>query len=168
MSSPSGITMPDFDLINSAACIVKVGSTVFGQVRQITPRATTETEKVARVGDTAKSTVYKGVESSLALEVFAQKTLAEVALLLGVERPTPGGWTGTEVIKLDPTIAPFDVTIEVYDAATGSGDTLQGVLTVKNFKPTTWEFPIGADSNLVHTLDGECDSFEYVPEDESP
>lgn len=160
MSNPTGITMAALQLLNSSACVLKKGSTVLGQTQGVTPRATIPTEKVGRIGDTAKSTSYKPGEFSVQIRMWSDYTFNDLAEMLGVTTPVDS----ESIIKLDPTIAAFDLTLEIYDGATGVADELKGTLTITNFKPTTWELPIDPDANPVHTLDGECDEWHLVPE----
>lgn len=165
MSNPAGVTMPALDLLESSVAVLRKSSTVLGQVVRVQPQSQIPTRKVARLGDTNKYTSYQPAEHSLQLEIYGQKTVKEMALLLGgTAMPGSGGWVGTEVLRLNPTVAKFDLLLDVYDAATGTGDDLQGTWTFKNFKPTTLNPNYQSDSSLTFTINGECDDIYYEPE----
>lgn len=161
MASPSPVTMPAFDLINSAECVARVSTTVLGQVAGLTPRATVPVEKIPRVGDNAKKTVYKPGEFSLDLRLYAPHDMIEVALILGITQ-TGGEWLGTEVIQLNSAQAAFDLLVDLYDGVSAS-DSLLGTFTFDNFKPTNFELPLEGDANPIATLSGECDVWSYTP-----
>lgn len=163
MANPSGVTMPAFEVLEGQVFILKKGSTVFGQVISINPQSQTPTKKIARLGDTNKSTSYSPTEHSLKLEIYAEKDPNEMGALLGVAKPGSGGWVGTEQIRLNATIAAYDLTIDVYNAATGSGDVKQGTWTIDNFKPANFNIQIQAENAAQVSLDGECDDIYYVP-----
>lgn len=165
MSNPSGVTMPTFEIVPSAQYVARKGaSDVLGQVASINMTSNVPVEKVARVGDTSKSTSYKPAEHNGSIELYTEEDPDELAALLGVTKPASGGWAGTEVIRLNPTIAAFDVFVDVYDGATGVSDTKVGQWTIDNFKPTSMNLTVGADSNVTITVNFECDDIFNEPE----
>ena len=165
MASPSPITMPTFEVTQSSVYVVKKGSLVLGQVASANPQSNVPSRKLARLGDTNKHTTYQPAEHSMQLQMYSEFDPDQLAEILGgTIKPSTGGWAGTETLRLNPSIAAFDLTIDVYDAATGVSDTLQGAWTIDNFKPTTLNIPMGADSEITYTLNGECDDIYFSPD----
>src|SRR5262249_11823436 len=134
----------------------------FGQVAKIELDATVPTKKVARVGDTSKKTSYQPTEATGSFDLYSEYDPDETALLLGVAKPGSGGWVGTEVIQLVPSIAAYDIVIEVYTDNSSSA-TKVGAYTITNFKPTGWKLPIGADSDITGAFTFSCDYWAYTP-----
>ncbi len=165
MSSPSGVTMPAIEILESSVYVLKKGTQVLGQVVSVQPQSQIQSRKLARIGDTNKTTSYSPAEHSFNVEVYAEKDPNEMAALLGgTQKPVSGGWVGTEQLRLNPTVAKFDMTMEVYGSATGSNDELQGTWHIKGFKPTTLNPSVQADANVTIQINGECDDIYYQPE----
>lgn len=173
MSSPYGITMPTFEVTQSSVYVVKkyvdggANDIVLGQVANANPQSNVPSRKLARLGDTNKHTTYQPAEHSMQLQMYSEFDPDQLAAVLGgTTKPVSGGWSGYEQLRLNPSVTAFDLVIEVYLSATGiSGtDVLQGQWTIDNFKPTTLNIPIGADSEVTYTLNGECDDIWYTPE----
>lgn len=166
MANPFGVTMQAFEIVESAQAVVRKGaSDVLGQVASISLNSNVPTRKVARVGDTSKSTSYQPTEHSGSIVIYTELDPDEFGALFGVTKPASGGWAGTEVIRLNPTIAAFDVFIDIYDAATGvSGDDKVGIWTLDNFKPTSLQVQIESDTTMQITVNFECDDIFYEPE----
>lgn len=163
MASPT--TVPAFQLQEGQVYVVKKSTSVIGQVVRINPQSQVQTRKVARLGDTTKKTSYQPTEHTVSLELYTEYDPAQLALLLGgTAKPGSGGWVGTEKLFLNPTIAAYNLLIEVYDAATDGADNLQGIWTLENFKPTSLNVNIQADNPSTITMNGEMDDLYYEPE----
>jgi hypothetical protein len=165
MASPTGVTMPAFEVAEGQVFVLKKGTQVIGQVSRINPRSQTPSRKIARIGDTTKKTSLSPTESNVSMELYHEMDPNDLGALLGVPKPGSGGWVGTEEIRLNNTVAPYDLTIEVYDGAVGTGDVLQGKWTLDNFRPASMNVNIQADAAATVTVDGEVDDIYYTPED---
>lgn len=163
MASPSGVTMPAFEVLEGFLYVLKKDTTVLGQCLRIQAQSQIPSRKVARIGDTTKKVTRQPTEHTANLEIYAEKDPDNLGKLLGVSKPVSGGWAGTEKLTLNPSITPADLTIEVYNAATGTGDTKVGSWTLKNFVPTSLTIPVQADSVVTHQMNGECDDIYYSP-----
>lgn len=164
MASPSGVTMPTVEILEGSVYVLLKGTAVLGQVISVQPQSQVQSRKLARIGDTNKTTSYSPAEHSFNVEVYAERDPNEMAALLGgTAKPVSGGWVGTEQLRLNPTVAKFDLKIDVYNAATGSGDTKQGTWHIVGFKPTTLNPTIQADAVVTIQINGECDDIYYQP-----
>lgn len=162
MASPT--TVPAFQLQEGQVYVVKKSTNVIGQVVRINPQSQVQTRKVARLGDTTKKTSYQPTEHTVSMELYTEYDPAQLAHLLGgTAKPGSGGWVGTEKLFLNPTITAYDLTIEVYDAATDGADNLVGAWTLDNFKPTSLNVNIQADNPSTITMNGEMDDLWYIP-----
>lgn len=155
--------MPNFEVLEGFLYVLKKGTTVIGQCSRVQANSQIPSRKVPRIGDTSKKIVRQPTEHTCNLEIYAERDPDQMGNLLGVTKPTSGGWVGTEKLTLNPSISPYDLLVEVYDAATGTGDTLVGKWTMKNFVPTSLSLPIQADSVVTHAINGECDDIYYTP-----
>lgn len=164
MTNPAGVTMPPFEVLEGQVYIVLKGTAVFGQVISINPQSQISTKKVARLGDTNKSTSYQPAEHSFSMEVYSEKDPNELAMLLGgTAKPSSGGWVGTEQLRLNATVAAYDLKIDVYNAATGSGDAKQGTWFLIGCKPASMNIQIQAENPGTVSINGECNDLYYTP-----
>lgn len=163
MANPSPVTMPAFEVVEGFLYVLKLGTTVLGQCSKIQAQSQIPTRKMPRLGDTTKKVVRSPVESSINLTIYAEKDPDQLGKILGVSKPGTGGWLANTKLELNPSIAPYDLTIEVYATATGTSDTLAGIWTAKNFTPTSLNLPIQSDSVVEHQINGECDNLYYIP-----
>ena len=165
MASPYGVTMPTFEVTESQVYVIKKSTTVLGQVVSIGPQSNIPTRKLPRIGDTNKKTSYGTVEHSVSMEIYSEFDPNEMAAILGVDKPATGGWVGNEQIRLNPSITAYDLTVEVYTAATGEAtDELAGSWTLKEFKPTQLGIRVQADNAVTFTVNGECNDIYYTPD----
>lgn len=163
MASPAGVTMPDFEVLEGFLYVLKKGTAVIGQALRVQAQSQIPSRKVARLGDTSKKTTRAPTEHTANLEIYAEADVDQLGKILGVTKPASGGWVGTEKISLNPSIAAADYTLEVYNAATGTGDTKMGTWTLKNFVPTSLTVAPQADAVVTHQINGECDDIYYTP-----
>jgi hypothetical protein len=165
MAHPADLTMSDLTLINSSAIVLRVNeeTTVLGQVSEVTIRGNVPNEKVARIGDTSKVTIYKPAEFSVDVKLFADSGYLELAQV--INGANPGTWDGNTNIELTPTSTAFDIFLDIYTSATGSviDDTITATITVVNFKPASMELPISGDANAIWTINGQCDRWYVTP-----
>lgn len=163
MASPSPVTMPAFEVVEGQVYVVKKSTKVLGQMSSITLNSQTSTKKLARLGDTGKSTSYSPAEYTANLEMYSEFDPDQLGVMLGVTKPVSGGWVGTEVLRLNATTAAYDLTVEVYGSATGTSDVIKGIWTLTNFKISSMNVPITADNASTITLQGDCDDIKYIP-----
>jgi hypothetical protein len=171
MASPYTISMPTFEITQSSVYVVKKyvdggsGDIVLGQVANANPQSNIPSRKLARLGDTNKHTTYQPAEHSMQLQMYSEFDPDQLAAVLGgTTKPISGGWASGTNLRLNPSVTAYDLVIEVYKSATGtSADVFQGEWIIDNFKPTTLNVPIGADSEVTYTLNGECDDIYYMP-----
>ncbi len=163
MASPT--TLPTLQVQEGQLYVLRKGvSTIIGQAVRVQPQSNVPTRKIPRLGDTNKATSYQPAEHSVSIEIYAERDPAQMAQLLGGStKPVSGGWAGTEELRLNPTVAAFDLFVDVYETATGSGDVLAGTWTLDNFKPSSLSVPVQADNVVTHTINGEIDDLYYTP-----
>jgi len=163
MASPA--TLPTFDFTQGEVYVIRKGTDVIGQAFSINISSNLPTRKIARLGDTDKSTTYAPAEHSANLTVYSEKDPSQLAMILGgTEKPATGGWAGTETLLLSPSATAYELSVDVYDAATTGTDTLQGTWTMTGFKPASLSVPIQADGVVTLTINGECNAVTYAPE----
>jgi hypothetical protein len=163
MSNPSGVTMATFEYVESSQYVILKGSVVLGQVQSASINSQINTRKIARIGDSSKSTAYDPVEHTGSFGVYSELDPDDLGRILGVTKPGSGGWAGTEVLKLDNTIAAADYYLDVYDGATGTGDVKVGRWTLDNLKPSTLQMQVQAGNDTVLTINFSCDAITYTP-----
>lgn len=163
MASPA--TLPTLDYLQGYVYVIRKGTNILGQMASINLQSNVPTQKIARIGDTDKSTTYAPAEHTVNLTMYSEKTAEQLALVLGgTAMPGTGGWVGTETLFLSPSATAYDLELDVYDAATSGTDTLQGTWTMSNFKPSSLSVPVQADGVVTLTINGECSSIVYAPE----
>ena len=136
-----------------------------GQVVNFAPRATSGQSRVPRVGDSTKKVVSDVVENQLSIELYTQKSLKEVALLMGTTIPGAGAgpWDGTTTIVLNPDVTPFTMYVDVYDGPEESTNTIVQTWTMANFKPSSLNLQVSADSPaLTCSIEGSFDTFSIL------
>ena len=164
MASPSPVTMPAFQVTEGQVFILRKASTVLGQVSRVNPRSNTPSRKIARLGDTNKSTSLAPTEHTISVEIYHETDPSELAAILGgTAKPGSGGWVGTEQLFLNATVTPFDLSVDVYDGATGTSDSLVGTWEIADFRPASMNVNIQADSAATITIDGEPASIIFEP-----
>ena len=162
MASPT--TLPTLEYLEGQVAVLLKGSTVLGQVVSVSPQSQSATRKLARLGDTDKVTSYGPAEHSLSIELYAERDPDQLAALLGGStKPGSGGWVGTEILHLNPTITAYNLTLDIYDAATSGTDNKIGSWTFAGFKPSSLSAPFSADNVANVTMNGECSSISYTP-----
>lgn len=165
MASPSPVTMPAIQLVEGSVFILKKATTVIGQAINVRPKSSVPTKKVARIGDTNKNVSYQPTEHSVDIEIYTEFDPSQLAALLGgTAKPGSGGWAGTEQLRLNPSVAAFDLTLEVYKTALGTSDSLAGIWTMDNFKPTSLDLNVQSENSSTITINGECADIFYEPE----
>ena len=164
MASPSPVTMPTLELVEGSVYVLKKATKVIGQAISVRPKASVPSKKVARIGDTNKKVSYQPAEHSVSIELFTEFDPDQLAALMGgTQKPASGGWAGTEKILLNPTIVAFDLILETYLTASGVSDVIQGIWTMKNFKPTSLDLNVQSESSSTITVSGEMDDLYYIP-----
>lgn len=163
MSAPKTNTMPTFQLQEGQVAILMKGTRVFGQVIGLNPQSKTPTKKIARIGDTNKSTSFQPTEHTMQMELYVPGNFTEIADLLGFTIPSTT-WAGTETISLNATISTYTLLIKVYDANTGTNsDVLQGTWNITGFKPSSLNITFSAEDATKATLQGEPGAIYYTP-----
>lgn len=158
--------MPTFDTTNARSYILRKGSTVLGQVSNFSPRTSSGQSRVPRVGDSTKKIISDVVENQLSIELYTQKSMHEVALLMGTTVPTGGAgpWDGTTTISLNPDMTPFTMYVDVYNGPDEPTNSLVGTWTMTNFKPSSLNLQVSADSPaLTCSIEGSFDVFTITP-----
>lgn len=166
MASPSPVTMPSLVIQESSTYVVRKGaSIVLGQAARISLQSNVPTRKLPRLGDTNKKTSYGVAEHSIQLEIYAEQDPIQLAQVLGgTTKPVSGGWAGTEELRINPTVAPYTLYVDVYDGATGTADDLVGTWTLTDFKPSSLSAGIQGDSPVSYQINGEVSDIFFSPE----
>ena len=136
-----------------------------GQVVNFAPRSTSGQSRVPRVGDSNKKIISDVVENQLSIELYTQKSLKEVALLMGTTIPNAGAgpWNGSTTIELNPDVAAFTMYVDVYDGPEESTNTVVQTWTMTNFKPSSLGLQVSADSPaLTCSIEGSFESFSIL------
>ena len=163
MATPT--TMPALTYTEGQVYVLRKGTDVIGQALSVQLQSNIPTRKLARIGDTNKSTSYAPAEHTANIQMYSEFDPDQLAKMLGgTQKPTTGGWVGTETLYLNPSVAAYDLFVDVYDAATDGSDVLQGTWTISSFKPSSLSVPIQADNAIILTLNGECTALTYSPE----
>lgn len=154
MSTPA--TTPTLEIQEGFLYLVRKGTDVLGQMLSVEMSVQTPTRKLPRLGDTQKIISYGASEFSFRCELYTEKDPDQLAkLLAGTQKPTTGGWEGTETLKINSAVAPYDLLIDVYGTNTGTSDAKVGTWTVKNFKPTQLQIRIQSENASTISMTGE-------------
>lgn len=157
MASPSPVTMPSFEVVNAAQCVLKQASTVLGQATDVKFDQKVETKKVFRIGDSSAKTTRKPTAYTGSFSLFLKTVPDDLALILNGS----SGATATGVF-LDSSLAAATYTVEVYDGAGGVSDILMGIFTITNMTVNSASLPIGADADVKSEIQFDADSIVYV------
>lgn len=114
------------------------------QLAEISPESTAEEKSYRRVGDKYAKKIGGTIENSVALRVYWEDNIAEVAAALG--QPRSGSWAGTETIDLDPSIL-VDVMIIGYDLLDEATAAAKHVEYINAIRPTALRAGISADGD---------------------
>ncbi len=143
----------------------RVGETTWKMLHQgrvVSPNQTTDTQEYSRIGDKDKLRIAQSITTEVQLNLYVEDTWEEVARFLGVNRPA-GGWTGNEVIQLDPTIK-SDIMIENYDGVTASANLLSREY-IYEFSPQTLAINLDAEGDArIADISGAAKSYYIIPE----
>ncbi|HEY65541.1 MAG TPA: hypothetical protein G4O02_13325 [Caldilineae bacterium] len=136
--------------------------TLLEQGRVLSPSQDSDTQEYNRIGDQNKLRVVQSVMTDVTLRMYVEDNWEEVARILGVVRP-PGGWTGNEVIQLDPTVV-GDLKIENYDGVTTSAN-LVATEYINEFSPQTLSVELDAEGDVrIADLSGSAAAYYIIPE----
>ena len=135
--------------------------TLINQGRVVTPNQTTDTQEYKRIGDKNSKKVPGTVGTEVTLNLYIEDDIGELGRLLG--QPMPGGgWVGTEVIQLDPSVK-ADLKVENYDGAT-TGAALLWTEYINEFQPGTLNPNLDAEGDVrIAELSGTADSYYIMP-----
>jgi len=136
--------------------------TLIDQGKVSTPSSKADEKTYNRIGDENQVKVAGQITTDVTLQVYVDDNLDEVARMLGFVRPG-SGWSGSEVIKLDPTKV-SDLKLESYNGVT-AGSTLLYTEYINQFRPMNFSVPEDADGDVrIAELSGSCASYYIVPE----
>lgn len=152
------LTLPDFDGPAPqyySYVLSPTGNTVLGQVRNITPSDSIQTERAGRVGSSTKKTLKKSKETGLEMEIWLDSDLAELAVALNQTAPASGG-----TIKLDPSASPTHLFIQNFDSENTSAALLSTIYLV-NYLATELETSLDEDGEQVATISGTLEELYW-------
>ena len=136
--------------------------TLLNQGRVVTPNQTTDTQEYKRIGDKNSKKVPGTVGTEVTLNIYVEDDITELARILGTKKPVSGGWVGSEVIELDPSVV-ADLKVENYDGAT-TGSTLLFTEYINEFQPGTLNPNLDAEGDVrIAELSGTADSYYIMP-----
>jgi len=136
--------------------------TLINQGRVFTPEQSADTNEYSRIGDQNTLQVPGQVTTNINFEIYVEDDIAELARVLGHVKPITG-WTGSEVIRLDPTFV-ADYKIENYDGV-GSGAQLLFTEYINEFRPANLSPPLEAEGDArIATVSGVAASYYIIPE----
>jgi hypothetical protein len=157
--------LPTFDITTGRQYVLFKGAIALGQVVNFSPRITSSQSRVPRIGDSNKKVVSDVAENQLSIELYTQKSLKEVALLMGTTIPVGGSgpWDGTTTITLNPDVPAFDMVVKVYTTPDSGSNALVQTWTMTNFKPSSLSFQVSADSPaLTCSIEGSFEGFSIL------
>ena len=155
-------TLSDLVVKESYVFVLKKGSNVLGQIRSVQPQAQGTVRQHARIGDVNQKSTAGPNQNTVTIEVYVDDNLYDLARVLGIE-PPGGGWTGSETIKLNPSVTAYDLTIEQYDVNDSTG-TLKAVWTLKGCTPSQFSPDITADSEVTAQIQVTCEDIYVTPQ----
>jgi len=136
--------------------------TLLNQGRVVTPNQTTDTKEYKRIGDKNSRKVPGTVGTEITLNLYLDDDLKELARALGIKKPVSGGWVGTEVIQLDPSLV-ADLKVENYNGAS-VGATLLFTEYINEFQPGTLNPNLDAEGDArIAELSGTAATYYIMP-----
>lgn len=135
--------------------------TLIDQGRVATPAQAADVQEYNRIGDKNKLQVAGQITTDVTLNVYVENDIEELARFLGSIRPG-GGWVGTEVIQLDPTIE-ADLKIVNFDGITTAANILFTEY-INEFKPFNLSPPLDAEGDVrIAELSGSAVAYYIIP-----
>ncbi len=135
--------------------------TLIDQGRVASPAQAADVQEYNRIGDKNKLRVAGQVTTDITLNVYVEDDIEELGRFLGNVRPG-GGWVGTEVIQLDPTVK-ADLKIVNFDGITTAAAILFTEY-INEFKPFNLSIPLDADGDVrIAELSGAAVAYYIIP-----
>jgi len=136
--------------------------TLVDQGRVVSPAQKTDKKEYKRIGDSNSLSVPGTVSTDVTVNFYLEDDVEEVAHLLSVVKPVSGGWTGNEVIQLDPS-KKIDMKIENYNGAT-TGAALLFTEYINEFQPGNLTPNLDAEGDVrIVELSGTAKSYYIIP-----
>lgn len=130
--------------------------------RVITPNQSGDETEYSRIGDKNKLKVANTVTTDVAVQVYFEDNLTEVARILGGNVRPGGGWVGTEEIQLDTTVI-HNFKVENYDGIT-AGAALLFTEYVNSWRPSGVGTPLDAEGDVrIAEFSGAASSYYIIP-----
>ncbi len=139
--------------------------TLIDQGRVFTPSAEAEMNQYRRIGDRTTFQVPGSITTNVEMELYVENDIEELARALGVRMGA--GWTGSEVVELDPEFI-ADYKVVNYDGITTTSNV---VFTeyVNRFRPQRLSLALEAEGDVrVATISGVAESYYIMPEATAP
>lgn len=136
--------------------------TLLDQGRVATPAQTADEKSYNRIGDKNTLKVAGQIATDVTINLYVEDDIEELGRILGTVMPG-GGWTGAEVIELDPTKV-ADLKIVNYDGITLAANVLFTEY-INRFKPSKFSIPEDAEGDVrIAELSGSAEAYYILPE----
>ena len=137
---------------------------LLGQVQSFEWTSELDSRDTYRVGDSTRHTVYTSINANWTMSLYEDDDMSELALAIdNTDKPTAGGWLGTESIALATTDSGVTVTIASYDGeATTSALLYTETLTTARTESVTRT--VTANEVNVWNFSGRAATVALVPE----
>lgn len=130
--------------------------------RVITPNQSADETEYGRIGDKNKLKIANAVATDVAVQVYFEDNLKEVARILGGDVRPGGGWVGTEEIELDTTVV-HNFKVESYNGIT-VGAALLFTEYVNSWKANGVGTPLDAEGDVrIAEFSGAAASYYIIP-----
>lgn len=135
--------------------------TLIDQGRVMTPSQTADDLQYSRIGDQNKTRIAGTISTDVAVQVYVEDDIEELAKFLGYTRPG-GGWVGTETIQLDTTKI-IDIKVNNYDGVTTAANVLF-VEYINSFRPMGLTPGLDAEGDVrIADISGSAVSYYIIP-----
>lgn len=135
--------------------------TLLGQGSSFGVTSEAEERESRRIGAADATINYGAASHRVNAAIYTEGNMEELAAVLGVVRPG-GGWLGSEIIKLDPSLKSDFMAVR-YDANNATGIP-KSVQYVNAFIPGSLEITVEAGTNdEIATINGSCASHYIMP-----
>lgn len=136
--------------------------TLLNQGRAFSPQVSGNQSEYGRVGSKARKKVTLTVATDFNVQIYAEDNLKEVARIMGGQVRPGGGWAGTEVIELDPTVV-HNFKIENYDGPTAAA-VLLSTEYINSWTASGAGAPLESEGDVrIWDFPGSADSFYIIP-----
>ena len=136
-----------------------------GQVKNFSRGGSKNKVETQRISDSTTYRDYTTVTVNLSFDLYEDNDFEEVLKAFGVDKPTAGGWVGTEQATWTVTAPATESTITIaHWASEATNAALYKTETISNWTMEAWNADVNAGEKNMWHFEGTADSWTGDPE----